>query len=432
MNKNLKIKDTLYKTRAKRTSQKCMVFKFKINSAKLSKQQKTQLKMMFVEGKWFYNHIISKLSDKAFKLSEFNPLIKTVEHFDKDGNSVTTEFNYLTGSCKQTIAAQIMSSLKTINTLVKRKFQTHGNMRFISDLKALNFKQYGVTHKILSSTTMKLQGVSKPIKVSGLQQLKKYSNLDFANAKLLNTPAGYYIALTCYIDNVNVKSVQWTKDEMIGLDFGCQTHITDSNGNKLVTSFEEPERLKILQRKLAKKKDKSSNRRNKLIKKIRKQYQHIKNKKRDFANKFVHELSTYKKIVIQDEQLANWHKSGHGKAVQHACLGLIKAKLKQQPNVVVLDKFIPTTKLCSRCGHLHSTLTLKDRVFTCPVCNNCDDRDVHSAKNMTWIFENLVGRDATEFTLKEFKTAVDNFDFSVKLPASQNDDLRRCQVFSLA
>ena len=98
----------------------------------------------------------------------------------------------------------------------------------------------------------------------------------------------------------------------------------------------------------------------------------------------------------------------------------------------MLDKFIPTTKFCQNCGHLHSTLTLKDRVFTCPVCNDYDDRDVHAAKNMTRIFENLVGRDAAEFTLKEFKTAVDNYDFSVKLSISQNDDLRRCQVFSLA
>ena len=53
-------------------------------------------------------------------------------------------------------------------------------------------------------------------------------------------------------------------------------------------------------------------------------------------------------------------------------------------------------------------------------------------KNMTWIFENLVGRDATEFTLKEFKTAVDNHDFSVKLSASQDVDLRRCQAKDLA
>lgn len=41
---------------------------------------------------------------------------------------------------------------------------------------------------------------------------------------------------------------------------------------------------------------------------------------------------------------------GHGKAVQHSILGRVKAKLKQLPNVVILDKFIPTTKFCYRCG----------------------------------------------------------------------------------
>lgn len=59
--------------------------------------------MMFVEGKWLYNFIIGKLKDKDFSLRGFNPLIKDVVHLDKDGNEVLSKFNYLPGSCKQTI-----------------------------------------------------------------------------------------------------------------------------------------------------------------------------------------------------------------------------------------------------------------------------------------------------------------------------------------
>ena len=84
------------------------------------------------------------------------------------------------------------------------------------------------------------------------------------------------------------------------------------------------------------------------------------NKKIDMSNKVVHELKKYDKVIIQDEQLSNWMKTGHSKKVSHSCLGLIKSKLKQMNNVVVLDKLIPTTKLCSTCGYIHTDLTERE------------------------------------------------------------------------
>ena len=429
MDKNAKIKESLAKTRLKRSGQRCVVYKFKINESMLSRKQKEQLKMMFVEGKWLYNYIISKLQSEDFKLSEFNPLVKEVQHFDKDGNEVISKFEYLPASCRQTIVRQIESSLKTIRTLRKKGFQKHGSLKFISELTSLNLKQYGTTHEIRSSTTMKIQGVSKLVKVSGLQQLRKIGVADFANAKLISTPCGYYIALTCFIDKEDRRNE--TNGRILGLDFGCQTSITDSDGNKRNISFGESEQLKKLQRQLSRKKVKGSNKRRKLLVKIGRKYQHITNKKHDIANKFIHEMKIYDKIVIQDEQLQNWHKSGHGKAIQYSCLGLIKAKLKQMENIVVLDKFIPTTKLCTSCGNVNKGMKLWNRTYRCPVCGENSDRDVHAAMNMVWIYENLVGRDAAEFTLKEFKASMSKHHFDVESKPMDND-LRRCHVFSMA
>ena len=427
MDKNAKIKASILKTREKRSRQKCIVLKFKINESKLSKKQKNELQMMFVEGKRFYNYIVSKLQEQDFSLSTFNPLsIKEVEHLDKDRNKVVSKIEYLPASCKQTIDKQIISSLKTIRTLRKRGFQKHGSLKFISELSSLDLRQYGITHQIRSSTTMKLQGVSKKVKVSGLQQLKKYEKIEFANAKLLNTPAGYYVALTCFLEKDKKKK---DNGEVIGLDFGCQTAITDSNGNKTNLSFGESEHLKLLQKKLSRS-SKGSNRRKKLIRKIGKQYQHMTNKKLDATNKFVHKMKQFKKVVIQDEQLSNWQKTGHGRKIQRSCLGLVKAKLKKLDNVVILDRFIPTTKLCTHCGKKHDELKLWNRTFSCG-CGVSQDRDVHAAQNMKWIYENLVGRDTAEFTLKEFKASMSKHRFDAENKLT-NDDLRRCHVFSMA
>lgn len=326
-----------------------------------------------------YNYLVNNIyENQDFDLLKFNPLsMKTVIHKDKDKNDIESEFRYLPSSVKQTIVKQVVSSLKTLKTLRTKGFQKHGRLNFISELTSINLKQYGVTHEIRSSTKMKLQGISKLVKVSGIQQIKNIKGIDFANANILNTPNGYYVAITCYEDK-NLKRKVKTNGKTIGIDFGCQTSLTYSDGTKQNISFEESDRLKILQRKLSKK-TKRSNRRDRLIRKIGKQYQHMNNKKIDISNKIVHELKQYDKVIIQDEQLSKWMKFGHGKKISHGCLGLIKSKLMKMDNVVVLDKYIPTTKLCTSCGNVHNTLTQYDRIFICPKCGSTMDRDVHAA-----------------------------------------------------
>lgn len=117
--------------------------------------------------------------------------------------------------------------------------------------------------------------------------------------------------------NTANKTTDSDQTNVIGIDFGCQTSLTMSDGKKINISFGESEQLKKLQRQLSRRKTKHSNRRVKLINKIRRQYERIKNKKADIANKIVYDLKHYGKIVIQDEQLANWKRktSRHGKAV---------------------------------------------------------------------------------------------------------------------
>ena len=60
---------------------------------------------------------------------------------------------------------------------------------------------------------------------------------------------------------------------------------------------------------------KGSNNRYKAIKLIQREYQKLSNRKQDMANKLVHKLKAYNCIVMQDEQISNWHKSMFGRQV---------------------------------------------------------------------------------------------------------------------
>lgn len=381
--------------------------------------------MLFVEGKWFYNHELRLLKDGTFK--DVDPLdIEDVIHLDKDKNEVNSMLQFLTSSYKQSINKQIVSQLKTIKTLKKNGYIKNGELHFISECKALDLKQYGNTHKLKSLHKMKIQGISKLVKVCGAKQFWNKEGLEFANAKLLNTANGYYIALTCYLPKESAKKISKQNKRAIALDFGCQTTLTDSNGEKTTIVVEETDRLKFLLAKLARQ-QKRSNNYNKTLKKIRAQYEHIVNKKNDISNKIVSRLAKYEHIVIQDEQLRNWHSSGHGKAVQHSILGRLKAKLKILPQTTILDKFIPTTQLCVKCGK-KNPMSQHQRTYRCS-CGVKEDRDIHAAKTMLWIYENLVGRDAAEFTLEEFEASMLGHKLMSKAHALDIDP-RRCSVFS--
>lgn len=135
--------------------------------------------------------------------------------------------------------------------------------------------------------------------------------------------------MTAFINKENYHEEPKNGKE-IGLDFGIKTNITTSEGEKLDVQVEESDRLKRLQRELSRRK-KGSNNRYKTIQKIRREYQKITSKKTDKANKIVSKLKQYSCVIMQDEQIAGWHKGLFGKQVQHSCMGLVKAKLKALP-----------------------------------------------------------------------------------------------------
>ena len=181
---------------------------------------------------------------------------------------------------------------------------------------------------------------------------------------------------------------------------GVSTSLTLSDGTKYDISIGESEKLKRLQVKLSKQK-KGSNNRYKTVKKIRKEYIHINNKKNDISNKIVHSiLNDNKIIVIQDEQISKWRQdSMSGSKMQHSILGRVKAKLIACNRTVVLDQWFPTTKYCRHCGS-KVELELKDRIFECPNCKTKEDRDIHAANNMIWFYlkYNKLDRSGTDQT----------------------------------
>ena len=405
--KKSKIKATKQATTLRRQHQICKVYECKIVEKRLNNKQKEELKMLFVEGKWFYNHLLTLHKDSS--LRDINVCrIKEVDHFDKDGNTIHSKLEYISAAEKQALQARMISNEMTIKSLVKSGRQKHGKLQYKSELTCIPLKQYGTTYIFKSFNKVKIQGISGKILVRTGDKLQKVKELTKEN--VVKKADGYYLKVTCFINKENFHE-QPKNGKEIGLDFGIKTNLTTSEGEKLDVSIGESDRLKRLQREMFRR-VKGSNNRHKTIKLIQREYQKLSNRKQDKANKIVHKLKAYSTIIMQDEQIANWHKGWFGKQVQHSCLGLIKAKLKALPQTVILDKWIPTTKWCPICHRKHD-VSLDERTYVCE-CGYAEDRDVHSAKNMLAIknlvfqSQNFVPTEHREVTLMEFKASAGN------------------------
>jgi predicted RNA-binding Zn-ribbon protein involved in translation (DUF1610 family) len=313
----------------------------------------------------------------------------------------------------------------------KTKTDKIGHLKFKSEITAIDLKQYGITHYQVNDSVYHIQGLDADIRVCGGKQMRQLRKLgiefEMASAVLVSRGGDYYIDQVVYVDAEEYNKIRESKktykrDEN-AFDFGCTTTLTDAYGNEFDCQVEEPERLKRLQRSQRRKlvaagwkpnggkqqKVKRSNNWYRDSKKLQREYDKLDKKKEAKAIEISHQiLSENRRVILQDEQVAKWQKCGHGKKVQHGILGRLKTRLEASAQTHVMSKWVPTTKLCTHCGHTWNDIKQKDRQFVCPHCGHDDgSRDQHSSKNMLWLYRNMkeyIGLDGSEFKRADFNS----------------------------
>ncbi|MGJ8454446.1 RNA-guided endonuclease InsQ/TnpB family protein [Pseudothermotoga sp. U03pept] len=407
-----KIKRARIETKQRRENQLPIVYELKICLNNLSEITKQRLFNLFNEAKWLYNYVVAdvknRLKYETYKLKEVE--IKVGDEFQK--RQVTN----LSSQMRQAILERINQSLYALHKS-KSNGNRVGELKFKRYINSIQLKQYGCTFKFLNSqkTKVKIQGFKKPFRVLGGHQIPK--DCEIAKAELIKKPSGVYLFVTCYVDkdryvevwqeridkNGAVKPREWNSfDTPIGIDLK-PNGVVLSNGLKLEWRIEESKRLKRLQRTLAKK-QKGSKRWNEVKHQIQREHERLTNIKTDVINKICSLIYRYKAVYLQDDSVKGWQKGQFSKSVHYSAVGIIKRRLSYSLRIstVLLDKYQPTSKTCSVCGHKNEDLTLYDRTFNCPKCESEIDRDLNSAMNML----KFVGLDRSEVKPAEQETAV--------------------------
>ena len=207
----------------------------------------------------------------------------------------------------------------------------------------------------------------------------------------------YYISLIGeeeYFDYEAFIKESLDVNNSIGLDFSLSHLYVDSDGNHvdMPKYFEDSlEKLAKEQRKLSHMEKDSLNYQKQLTK-IRNLHEHIANQRKDFLHKTSRTIAnTYDYVFVEDLDLIEMSKRKEELKLgitifdlgYNTFLNYLSYKLDWlNKKLIKVNRYYPSSQLCSCCGYRKSNLTLNQRSWTCPECKVKHNRDINAAINI--------------------------------------------------
>jgi len=194
-------------------------------------------------------------------------------------------------------------------------------------------------------------------------------------------------------------------DETIGIDVGikelavCSNEMTFKNINKTKKVKKLEKKLRRLQRKVSNKYEKNkkgvSYQKTNNIKKLEKRIKLVNRKLNGIRNNHLHQATNKivktkpSRVVMETLNIKGMMKNRHlSKAIQQQKLYEFKRQIKYKCRFngiefAEADKWYPSSKTCSKCGHIKTKLSLSERTYICEDCGYEIDRDLNAAINLS-------------------------------------------------
>jgi putative transposase len=178
-------------------------------------------------------------------------------------------------------------------------------------------------------------------------------------------------------------------DTAVGIDAGITSLVTLSTGEKITNpKYEKRYRTKlaVAQRRLCRKQKGSANRAKARVRVVR-VHARIADRRRDHLHKLTTRIIRENQtVIIEDLAVRNMVRSHTlARAISDASWAEFRRQLEYKADwygrtVMAIDRWYPSSKICSACGHVVAAMPLSVREWTCAKCCTRHDRDVNAAK----------------------------------------------------
>jgi putative transposase len=312
------------------------------------------------------------------KLLSYNDCCALVTEMKKDPS-----FAWL----KEVNSQSIIATLKDLDDAYRRFFKKKAKFPKFKTKRDAKQSFKVPQHFVIDweSKTLKIPKFKKPFKFRGSYtgKLIKVNSITISR----NATGKYFASIQGEFEIEQKKST----GEIIGVDLGIKSLLIDSNGKEIENGRflqKHLKKLKYLQRQLSKKK-KESKTRSKVRIRLAIQHEKVVNQR----NNYLHQVSSRlinenQVIVLEDLVVKNMIKNRRlAQAISDVSWGSLVSMLKYKAawhnrQIILIDRWYPSSKTCSCCGHVLEELNLDVRKWTCPSCGIDHDRDINAAKNI--------------------------------------------------
>ena len=342
-------------------------------------EEQQALSKAFGCSRWWWNYALKKtiqtyqetgkgLSDKA--LNSLLPQLKK-------------EYEWL----KQTYSQVYQSTTRNLSRAFINFFEKRAAFPRFKSRKARQSIQY--------PQSVKIEGGYLKVPFIGLIEAKFHRLFEgeIKTVTISKEPSGKYFASILFETEGDEPDIS-TEGKIAGVDLGLKDFAIVHDGEK-TSKFANPKHLAKHERNLARKqaklarKQKGSNKREKARKLAARVYERVRNVRQDFLHKLSRKLVDDNQVIVVENLNVKGMVRNHNlaKAISDVGWGMfvnfLSYKLERKGGKLVeIDRWFPSSKLCSKCLYQMGEMPLDIRNWACPSCGTHHDRDSNAAKNI--------------------------------------------------
>jgi len=392
----------------------------------LNNEQEQNVNSLLGSYRFVFNQCLS-YKKQRYETDKSNTSLSDLGHFFHQ--DLRTEFEWLKEHNTKVLKQSIMNLEQSYKNFFK---QGKGFPKYKSrhDGQKVRFPQEAVASNTFDEELSKinLTKTIKGLKFECSDRDKKYlykNKQGIKSVTISKTKSNKYFA-SILIDGELLRIINEPINQSVGIDLGIKQLLTLSNGE----SVDNPKWIRTNEKQLKKKqkqlskKVKGSKNRNKVRLKLVKLHEKIKNRKQDYLHNITTKIINENQVIVIEDLNVKGMMKNHklAKSIQELGLYELRRQLEYKSkwygrDLILVNRWFPSSKTCCECGWKNNNLTLKDREFVCEECGNVIDRDMNAALNIEKegmrVYNEQIGTRLPEFTLVDNPTMDDRLSNKV-------------------